>query len=203
MVQEIMKTVKFVGAKRTIETDDELDELLNTLISDFHRLRFEEWLLILHGIRNGRFGKWYERLKSVEFYDAFRQHEQGNERAHLEYARNENLGREKLSEDVDMNALYQAAADRLKRERDEFFKKQEQLHVERQLKNDAAAKLAIEEREQMNQEWPEGWSDELESQFEVLSRKALNGAISLPQAEKLDELERMKIQAFENQKQES
>jgi hypothetical protein len=79
LIAEFEKVIQFVDAKRTILSDD-MPFVVTQLLTDFYYLKFEEFLLVFDGIKKGTYGKYYERLKMAEVYDAFRQYEVSDQR---------------------------------------------------------------------------------------------------------------------------
>lgn len=75
LVIELGKLVKFIDAKKTIETDEDLIFTVESIIQDFPALKLEEIVLVFAEIKQGKWGKLYERLKTPEIMEIFRQYE--------------------------------------------------------------------------------------------------------------------------------
>tara|TARA_R100000353_G_scaffold165731_1_gene126959 strand:- start:28 stop:462 length:435 start_codon:yes stop_codon:yes gene_type:complete len=66
---------KFVDAKRTITTDEDLIFTVETILEGYPALTLEELRLIVDGMKRGQYGKFYERLKLPEIEAAIQQYE--------------------------------------------------------------------------------------------------------------------------------
>lgn len=72
LVIELGKLVKFIDAKKTIETEEDLIFTVESIISDFPALKLEEIVIVFQEIKQGKWGKFYERLKTPEILEIFR-----------------------------------------------------------------------------------------------------------------------------------
>jgi len=72
LVIELGKLIKFIDAKKTIETDEDLIFTIESIISDFPALKLEEIVIVFQEMKQGKWGKFYERLKTPEILDIFR-----------------------------------------------------------------------------------------------------------------------------------
>lgn len=79
---ELKKLVDFVDAKKTLKNEDELIFTIRTLIDEFPVMKVEEFALVFKWIKQGKFGKLYERLKTAEIVECVRKYE-GDHRAQL------------------------------------------------------------------------------------------------------------------------
>ena len=61
---------RFVDAKRTITTDEDLIFTVESVIENYPALTLEEFRLIVDGMKRGQYGKYYERLKLPEIENA-------------------------------------------------------------------------------------------------------------------------------------
>jgi len=66
---------RFVDAKRTITTDEDLIFTVEALIEGYPALTLQELRLIIDGMKRGQYGKYYERLKLPEIEAAIQQYE--------------------------------------------------------------------------------------------------------------------------------
>jgi len=72
LVIELGKLIKFIDAKKTIETDEDLIFTVESIISDFPALKLEEIVVVFQEMKQGKWGKFYERLKTPEILEIFR-----------------------------------------------------------------------------------------------------------------------------------
>ena len=72
LVIELGKLIKFIDAKKTIETDEDLIFTIESIISDFPALKLEEIVIVFQEMKQGKWGKFYERLKTPEILEIFR-----------------------------------------------------------------------------------------------------------------------------------
>lgn len=77
---QLARVVHRVAAKTTVEDEMEYVEIAREIYRQFPTLRIEEMEEVFNGMIFGRYGKYYERLKSAEFIDAFKQHEASEQR---------------------------------------------------------------------------------------------------------------------------
>ena len=80
LVHLIADLCRFVDAKRTITTTDDLTFTVETIIDNYPALTLEELRIICDKMKRGECGKFYERLKLPEIEAAIRDYE-ANERA--------------------------------------------------------------------------------------------------------------------------
>lgn len=66
---------RFIDAKRTITTDEDLIFTVETVLEKYPALTLEEFRLIVDGMKRGEYGKYYERLKLPEIEAAIQQYE--------------------------------------------------------------------------------------------------------------------------------
>ena len=72
---ELKKLVDFVDAKKTLKNDEELIFTIESLVEEFPTMKLEEFALIFRRIKQGKFGKLYERLKLAEISECCKQYE--------------------------------------------------------------------------------------------------------------------------------
>lgn len=75
IVTEVGKLVRDIDANKTLQSDEELTFCCRSIIDDFPTLKIEEIRACFDMIRQGKFGKLYERLKTPEIMDALRWYE--------------------------------------------------------------------------------------------------------------------------------
>jgi len=73
--KEVGKLCKDVDANKTLSTDEEFKFCCRSILDEFPALKVEEVRLCFDMIRQGKFGKLYERLKTQEILDALRRYE--------------------------------------------------------------------------------------------------------------------------------
>jgi len=66
---------KFIDAKRTLTTDEDLIFTVESILEGYPALKLEELRLIFEGMKKGNYGKFYERLKLAEIEEAIRKYE--------------------------------------------------------------------------------------------------------------------------------
>lgn len=66
---------RFIDAKRTITTDEDLIFTVEAILEGYPALTLEELRLIVDGMKRGQYGKFYERLKLPEIEAAIQQYE--------------------------------------------------------------------------------------------------------------------------------
>ncbi len=82
LLKMIFDTVKFLDCKKTLSNEDEVFFTMESLIEDFPVFKITEFKYVTDGMKAGKYGKYYERLKASEFRDAFIQYE-SEERARI------------------------------------------------------------------------------------------------------------------------
>lgn len=82
LLVELKKLVDFIDAKKTLKNEEELIFTVRTLIDEFPVMKVEEFKIVFDWIKQGKFGKLYERLKTAEIVDCIRKYE-GEHRAQL------------------------------------------------------------------------------------------------------------------------
>lgn len=82
LISLIAGLCRFVDAKRTITTDEDLIFTVEAIVDNYPALTLEEFRLIVDGMKRGQYGKFYERLKLAEIESAIQQYE-GSTRAAL------------------------------------------------------------------------------------------------------------------------
>lgn len=75
LLKMIFDTVKFLDCKKTLSNEDEVFFTMESLIDDFPVFKITEWKYVTDGMKAGKYGKYYERLKASEFREAFIQYE--------------------------------------------------------------------------------------------------------------------------------
>lgn len=75
LLKMIFDTVKFLDCKKTLSNEDEVFFTMESLIEDFPVFKITEWKFVTDGMKAGKYGKYFERLKASEFRDAFIQYE--------------------------------------------------------------------------------------------------------------------------------
>jgi hypothetical protein len=63
---------KFVSAGKTLESADDFVFCFEALTTEFPTMTLEEWRLVMDGIKLGKFGEMFNRLKVAEFAKCFR-----------------------------------------------------------------------------------------------------------------------------------
>lgn len=82
LLKMIFDTVKFLDCKKTLSNEDEVFFTMESLIEDFPVFKITEWKYVTDGMKAGKYGKYFERLKASEFRDAFI-HYESEERARI------------------------------------------------------------------------------------------------------------------------
>lgn len=72
---EVTRLVKFIDAKKTLQTEDEIIFTVDALIQEFPVMKVEEWHHVFSAIKLGRYGKLYERLKTQEIIEVCKMYE--------------------------------------------------------------------------------------------------------------------------------
>ena len=70
LCEMVQSVVDFHEMKKTLNVEQVLFTV-ETLIEDFPAMTLEQWRLACDGMKQGKFGKYFERLKTQEFRDAF------------------------------------------------------------------------------------------------------------------------------------
>ena len=66
---------RFIDAKRTLTTDEDLIFTVDAILEGYPALKLEELRLIIDGMKRGQYGKFYERLKLAEIEEAIKTYE--------------------------------------------------------------------------------------------------------------------------------
>lgn len=77
---------RFVDAKRTLSTEEDLIFCTEVILTKYPALKIEELRLIFDGVKRGEYGKYYERFKLAEIEDAIQTYEGTTRAALLEEA---------------------------------------------------------------------------------------------------------------------
>ena len=72
---EVGRLVKEIDANKTLSTDEEIKFCCRSILEDHPALKLEELRACFNMIRQGKFGKLFERLKTAEILDSIRQYE--------------------------------------------------------------------------------------------------------------------------------
>ena len=75
ILKMMFETIKFIDCKKTLTSDDDVIFTFESLLNDFPVLKITEWKYVTDGMKSGRYGKYYERLKAAEFREAFIEYE--------------------------------------------------------------------------------------------------------------------------------
>ena len=75
LLKMMFETIKFIDCKKTLTSDDDVIFTFESLLNDFPVLKITEWKYVTDGMKSGRYGKYYERLKAAEFREAFIEYE--------------------------------------------------------------------------------------------------------------------------------
>ena len=75
ILSEVGRLVKEVDANKTLSTDEELQFCCRSILDDHPTLKLEELRTCFNMIRQGKFGKLFERLKTAEILECLRQYE--------------------------------------------------------------------------------------------------------------------------------
>jgi len=73
--QEVAKLVKEIDANKTLSSNEEIEFCCRSIIEEHPTLKLDEIYVAFNMIRQGKFGKLYERLKSAEILDCLRRYE--------------------------------------------------------------------------------------------------------------------------------
>ncbi len=72
---ELKKLIDFVDAKKTLRNDEELVFTIEAILEQCPTMKIEEIALVFKMIKQGKFGKLYERLKTAEILDIMMRYE--------------------------------------------------------------------------------------------------------------------------------
>ena len=86
ILKMMFETIKFIDCKKTLTSDDDVIFTFESLLNDFPVLKITEWKYVTDGMKSGRYGKYYERLKAAEFREAFIEYESTDRALILETA---------------------------------------------------------------------------------------------------------------------
>jgi hypothetical protein len=76
VVQMIKKTVEFIDAKKTLNGFEDFALCAETIFDVFPVFKLEELRLVCDRMKQGHYGKFYERLKIQEFRECLIKHEE-------------------------------------------------------------------------------------------------------------------------------
>jgi hypothetical protein len=94
IMSEVGRLIKEIDANKTLSTDEELQFCCRSILEEHPTLKLEELRACFIMIRQGKFGKLFERLKTAEILECLRRYE-GEVRTEIM----EKLHREKKAED--------------------------------------------------------------------------------------------------------
>lgn len=77
LTRALKELIQFVDASKTIATSEQFISTVETLLHDFPTLTLEEFYYVFNGIKKGKYGKLYERLKLAEISDCIKIYESG------------------------------------------------------------------------------------------------------------------------------
>ena len=72
---EVAKLIKDIDANKTLSSNDEIKFCCRSILDDHPSIKVEEVRACFNMIRQGKFGKLFERLKTAEILDALRRYE--------------------------------------------------------------------------------------------------------------------------------
>jgi hypothetical protein len=75
IMSEVGRLIKDVDANKTISSDEELQFCCRSIIDEHPTLKLEELRACFNMVRQGKFGKLFERLKAAEILEFIRQYE--------------------------------------------------------------------------------------------------------------------------------
>jgi len=75
IMAEVGRLIKDVDANKTISSDEELQFCCRSILDEHPTLKLEELRACFNMVRQGKFGKLFERLKSAEILEFLRQYE--------------------------------------------------------------------------------------------------------------------------------
>ena len=115
LLAELTMVVKFVDAAKTLNSSEEIQFTIESLLTKFYHLKFAEWLLVFDKIKRGEFGTYYNRLKCAEFMEAFELYDSEEWRA--DYFANVNkVSKVEQVDAIDYGAVVSKFKDRMKEE---------------------------------------------------------------------------------------
>jgi hypothetical protein len=75
MLAEVGKLCKDMDMSKTLKSDEEIQFCCRSIIEDHPTVTLQEMRLCFNMVRQGKFGKLYERLKTAEILDCLRNYE--------------------------------------------------------------------------------------------------------------------------------
>lgn len=75
IMAEVGRLIKEVDANKTLSTDEEIQFCCRSILEEHPTLKLEEIRVCFVMIRQGKFGKLFERLKTAEILDCLRKYE--------------------------------------------------------------------------------------------------------------------------------
>jgi hypothetical protein len=75
IMAEVGRLIKDVDANKTISSNEELNFCCRSILEEHPTLKLEELRACFNMVRQGKFGKLFERLKSAEILEFIRQYE--------------------------------------------------------------------------------------------------------------------------------
>lgn len=75
VVRAVAETVEFIDAKKTLSTPEQIIFTAEAILRNNPSTTLEELRLTLDGMKTGKYGKFYERLKTQEFLDCLNRNE--------------------------------------------------------------------------------------------------------------------------------
>lgn len=100
LIRMIQNTVQFIDAKKTLDVEGVLFTA-EAIIENNPTTTLEELRLVCDGMKTGKFGKFYERLKTQEFIDCLNRSE-GNR---AEFLERRARAHENVSKDIDVTNI--------------------------------------------------------------------------------------------------
>ena len=76
VISMIKKTVDFIDAKKTLQSFEDIALCAEMIFEVFPVLKLEEFRLVCDRMKQGHYGKFYERLKIQEFRECLIKHEE-------------------------------------------------------------------------------------------------------------------------------
>ena len=70
-VKMVKSVVDFLEMKKTLNSVEQILFATETLLEEFPAMKLEEWRIACDGMKQGKFGKYFERCKVEEFREAF------------------------------------------------------------------------------------------------------------------------------------
>jgi hypothetical protein len=71
----VLDTVQYLDCNKTFRNEDDVIYAVKHLSDQFPVMKLEEWKVIMDRLKQGHYGKLYERLKLPELVDVFKQYE--------------------------------------------------------------------------------------------------------------------------------